>query len=482
MTFDYKKYLAAIITIFLLKIVILGIYPFHHPSEARYASIAMRMELTGNYLMPYFDIAVPFFGKPPLAFWVSALSFKLFGFNHFAARLPHLLALMTVCFLLHRCVAKISDKKTAIISVLILCSCLLFYSLHSVMTEAFLLLGMTLITTSFWLQIQSEKPKNIDGYLFFLGCVISMLTKGPAAILMPCLPIFFYLLITAEWKKLVQKFPIFSGTLVFSTLALPWFFLAEMQYHGFLKYFFVGENFDRFTKAGWSGDIYGHAHKVAFGSIWFFCLVLFLPTNFLFFLKPKQIWSVFIEKVKDKKNPAFLFFFISFMVPLVVLTFMRNMIMTYAVFCLVPFAVIIAFIIVKKNWYQFTSFLLCSTVVLHFIVIAVFLKNPSDFAQRFNRQDYLIKHIPKEKLEKPDFEIYYLGLGRNNFSLNWYAKDRVKSLNNENFAQVLSSAASKKYIIGSVSKYQELLPQFQSRLRENICIEKNHECLYESAN
>jgi 4-amino-4-deoxy-L-arabinose transferase-like glycosyltransferase len=37
--------------VFFLKLVTIFIQPLHHPSEARYASIAMRMALTGNYLI-----------------------------------------------------------------------------------------------------------------------------------------------------------------------------------------------------------------------------------------------------------------------------------------------------------------------------------------------------------------------------------------------------------------------------------------------
>ena len=43
-----------------------------------------------DWVTPWFDYGVPYWGKPPLAFWVTALGFKLFGVNEFTARLPHL--------------------------------------------------------------------------------------------------------------------------------------------------------------------------------------------------------------------------------------------------------------------------------------------------------------------------------------------------------------------------------------------------------
>jgi 4-amino-4-deoxy-L-arabinose transferase-like glycosyltransferase len=535
MTFDYKKYIISVVIIFSLKILILGLYPFHHPSEARYAAIAMRMELNNNYLMPYFDPVTPFFAKPPLAFWASALSFKVFGFNEFAARLPHLLALAAICFLLYRCLTKTTDKKTAIISVLILCSCALFYTLHTVMTEAFLLLAMTMITTSFWLQLQSQKSKNIDGYLFFFGCIIAMLTKGLVGILMPCLPIFIYLLISARWKELWQKFPIFLGTLIFIILGLSWFLAAEIKYPGFLEYFFIGENLNRFIKPGWNGDKYGNAHEVPFAMIWYFFIAATLPVILLFFLTPKQIFFSFLQKIspsslqnmpnliedsdffkknkiycgssdltgapsnskltqsddksnlinyttKERANPLFLFFFLSFISPLIVLTFMKNMIMTYAIYSLVPFVVLVSIVIAEKNRYKFITFLAYFTPAIHCLLIILFLTFSDNLAQHLNYQAYLVKQIPASILKKGDFILYHLGQRRDIYSLYWYSKDQVQILNKDNFAVALTFANPEKYVIADLSEYFLLPPKYRLKLQQITCVKKRHNCLYKLIN
>jgi 4-amino-4-deoxy-L-arabinose transferase-like glycosyltransferase len=481
MTANYKKLLFFVIAIFVLKIVLLGIYPYCHPSEARYAYIAMRMELFGNYLMPYFDAATPFFAKPPLSFWASAISFKIFGFNEFAGRLPHLLALMMVCFFVHHCIAKIYDKKTAIISVLILVSCLLFGSLHSVMTEAFLLLGMTTITFSFWMQIQSEKPKNIYGYLFFVGCVISMLAKGPVGILMPCLPIFVYLVLSSRWRELFQKFPIFSGTILFIAFGLSWFVLAEIKYPGFLEYFFVGENFSRFSNAGWSGDRYGVAHKVSTGMIWVFFTIGTFPVILLLF-KPKTIFKTILEIVKDKnsRQASFYFFFLSLIIPLVILTFMRNMIVTYAMYGLVPFAVIVAIIIAEKKWYNFAYFCAGFTIIIHGAAIAASLIHNPILEERLNFQEYLIKQIPEKILKADDFTLYYIGRDDGVFALKWYTKERVRFLNEDNFMQNLESDKLEKYIIARDLEYSILPKEYQVKLEKISCAKGHKTCLYKA--
>ena len=116
------------------------------------------------------------------------------------------------------------------------------------MTEAFLLLGITIISCSFWLQINSDKPKNIYGYCFFLGSVIAILSKGFVGIAFCAFSIVIYLFITKKWREFFIKFPLFVGSIIFVSLSLPWFILAEKGYPGFLEYFILGENFQRFIR------------------------------------------------------------------------------------------------------------------------------------------------------------------------------------------------------------------------------------------
>ncbi|MDX2082724.1 MAG: glycosyltransferase family 39 protein [Rickettsiales bacterium] len=486
MTSDYKKYCALAIVIFLIKILLITIHPFHHPSEIRYASISMRMALSDNYLMPFFTPTIPFLGKPPLSFWASAVSFKAFGFNEFAGRLPHLLAIFASCFLLFNFITKISDKRTAIIAVIILLSCPLIYAIDSVMTEAFLLLGMTMITTSFWLQMQSPKPKNFYGYLFFFGCVIATLTKGLVGIAMTGLPIFVYLIVSSRFREFFKKFPIILGSLIFIFLAVPWFILAEMKYPGFLEYFFIGENFDRFAKPGWTGDRYGNAHRVPIASIWLFFILTALPVFFIFFTKPKTLILEFYKRLKDKNNQTFLFFFISFLLPLIVLTFTRNMVMTYTIYALVPFVILMTLIFTENNWNKFISFLAYLTVIANLVAVILFVVQPQHLMQRLNCQDYLIRHIPKTELQKNDFELYYLGKKTRVFTLYWYAKDKVKLLDQNSFAEFSKAAiAEKKYVIGDLDEYLLLPKNYQAQLNQTLCSinYKNRNrttCLFES--
>src|SRR5581483_2308040 len=64
----------------------LGSYGLWDPDEARYAEIAREMLARGDWLIPHLNY-VPYVEKPPLLYWLTALSFRLFGLSEFAARL-----------------------------------------------------------------------------------------------------------------------------------------------------------------------------------------------------------------------------------------------------------------------------------------------------------------------------------------------------------------------------------------------------------
>ena len=71
---------------FFLGLLPLLVRPLWEPDEGRYAEIPREMLATGDWLTPRLN-GVLYFEKPPLQYWLSAISMKLFGLNGAAARL-----------------------------------------------------------------------------------------------------------------------------------------------------------------------------------------------------------------------------------------------------------------------------------------------------------------------------------------------------------------------------------------------------------
>lgn len=66
-------------------------YPLMEPDETRYAQIAYEMHLSGDWITPTLE-GEPYLDKPPLLYWATVASYRMFGVNEFAARFPVVLS------------------------------------------------------------------------------------------------------------------------------------------------------------------------------------------------------------------------------------------------------------------------------------------------------------------------------------------------------------------------------------------------------
>lgn len=251
-------------------------------TEARYAEIARIMVEINDWVTPWFDYGVPFWGKPPLSFWLTAASFKLFGINEFTARLPHWLGGLLVAWLAWSLSARRSSREALYTVALLIGSILYFISAGAVMTDMTLVIGTTLAMRGFWLGLYgTDKERSRERWLLFVGLGIGLLAKGPIAVVLVMLPITAWAVVTRNIIRVWRALPWVRGSLVVLAITVPWYVLAELHTPGFLNYFLVGEHWHRFVTPGWSGDLYGNAHKFPHGTIWLFMFADLLPWTLL---------------------------------------------------------------------------------------------------------------------------------------------------------------------------------------------------------
>jgi 4-amino-4-deoxy-L-arabinose transferase-like glycosyltransferase len=134
----------------LFRLVTLAMYPLIDTTEARYGEIARIMIETNNWVTPQFDYGIPFWGKPPLHTWASAISGVLFGVSEFSLRLPHLLTSVVTLLFVGLFAVRLRLSRT--VATLVLCSSLGFFVASGmIMTDSLLLLGMTMAMTGFFI-------------------------------------------------------------------------------------------------------------------------------------------------------------------------------------------------------------------------------------------------------------------------------------------------------------------------------------------
>lgn len=322
------------------RLISICLVPLNDFSEARYAEIARKMLETGNWVTPQHAYGVPFWAKPPMSTWLSAGSMGLFGVNEFAARLPGLLLSIGVLYLVWELARKHSGVLTARISTLILAGSLYFFlDAGTVMTDPSLLFCTTLSMVAFWKAFTDKS--RVWSYVFFAGLGLGMLAKGPIALVLVGLPIFFWVLLRNQWVNLWKRLPWFSGSLLATVIALPWYVLAESRTPGFLNYFIVGEHINRFLHPGWGGDKYGHAHNEPWGMIWIFAIGGMFPWCILaagWLIKFKARLPSFFRDEDGWSS----FLLLNALAPLLFFTFASNIIYTYTFPSLPAFALLFA--------------------------------------------------------------------------------------------------------------------------------------------
>jgi 4-amino-4-deoxy-L-arabinose transferase-like glycosyltransferase len=92
--------------------------PVLEPDGALYATISKNMLLSGDYINLRVD-GNDWLDKPHFPFWITALSFKLFGTNSFAYKFPALLFWLAGAYYTYRFAKKLYSRQTAQLSVLI---------------------------------------------------------------------------------------------------------------------------------------------------------------------------------------------------------------------------------------------------------------------------------------------------------------------------------------------------------------------------
>lgn len=410
-----------------IRLLSLGAYPLMDTTEARYGEMARLMIETANWITPQFDYNVPFWGKPPLFTWMSAIGIELFGVNEFAVRFPHWLAGFGVLLLMAKFAR--SAGYSGLITMTVLASCIVFIvSAGAVMTDMALTLGMTLAMIGFYRCWCGEK---FWGYLGFIGLAIGLLAKGPLVIVLVGLAVVPWLVIQhgilGAARELWQRFPVFKGTLLMLVIAMPWYILAERATPGFLNYFIVGEHFKRFLVSGWEGDLYGSAHNEARGTIWLFWVYAALPWSLVLPILAWKKWQN-IRRLLVAKNGLLSFALLWMISPLIMFTFSGNILAAYVLPGIPALALIISILVSDMkhdpNWFKATA----SLTTIIFIAALIYIQQGTVD----KRSDKIIFHHAE-----PEIPTYYVG--KRPFSGQFYSAGQAKVLEDINILADIKS-------------------------------------------
>ncbi|WP_246153143.1 glycosyltransferase family 39 protein [Oryzomonas rubra] len=227
----------------------LGRYGLIEPDEGRYAEIPREMLEKGDFITPTLNY-VAYFEKPPLHYWLTAFSFKLFGLNEFAARFAGALAGLLAVLLVYQVGRKLFGRREGLFSALILGTSTGFLAQSRInLTDMTLAFWLTTALCSFIIAtVGNEERKGRYYYLFYLFSALAVLTKGLIGLVFPAGIIVVYMAMTRRWY-LLREMRLVGGIALFLAVTVPWFVLVSLRNPDFARFFFIHEHFERyFTK------------------------------------------------------------------------------------------------------------------------------------------------------------------------------------------------------------------------------------------
>lgn len=230
-----------------LYVAVLPVMPLMEPDEARYALIPQYMNQTGDYITPHLK-GVAYLEKPPLAYWATALFFKAFGENTFAARLFAGLCTWGCILLVYNMGVYFHDRKTGLYSAAVLSVSLLLFALGRI---NILDMPLTLfLCLAIWCGFRFfQSPGMADKnwlYGFYGSSAVAFLTKGVIGVVFPPAVIVLWLLWSRRWRDILRIFSP-GGILLFALPVVAWLFMVQRANPDFFWFFFIHEHFLRYT-------------------------------------------------------------------------------------------------------------------------------------------------------------------------------------------------------------------------------------------
>lgn len=281
--------------------------PLMDNDSAHHANIGLRMYLTGDYVN-LIDHRGDYIDKPHFLFWISALSYHVFGVTTFAYKFPSFLFTILGVYSVYRLAAELYNKETGKLAALVVASsfCIIL-SNNDVRMDAILTAA---ISFSLWQLVSFVHYKK---FIFLLGSALGLAigfaTKGHVGLVTPVFGVFLYIIYRKEyrlltdwrWLLVVFFFALFISPVVYCYYLQfnlhPEKISQGMKGVNGVKYILWSHSFDRFRGHERFGGALGKEDKFFFlhTFLWTFAPWCFIALWALFlrlknFFKRREEW------------------------------------------------------------------------------------------------------------------------------------------------------------------------------------------------
>lgn len=226
----------------------LGARSLWEPDEPRYAEIAREMIVSGDWIEPRLDF-LKYYEKPPLTYWITALSFSAFGISETTARLGPVLAalaLLSGTWLLGR---RLYDEWTANLGTLAFAlSLYAWITGRLLLTDIFLAAGVIWAVAGYVMAAEEgTKARSPSKGMAVAGAALAVawMAKGPVGLVIPLLGIVPHAWLGRKEVRVGARGWLLAGG-VFALLGVPWFVAICVRDPSFAEFFFYHEHVLRY--------------------------------------------------------------------------------------------------------------------------------------------------------------------------------------------------------------------------------------------
>ena len=250
-------------------------YGFWEPEEARYGEIAREMVGSGSWLIPHLNYVI-YAEKPPLLYWLTAISFHLFGINEFAARFFVALFAVLGVAATAAFAGRVFGRRHALIAGAVLTTMPLYAAMAQALTTDMVLAA--LVTMANFAMFLQWREGGRWCWVAYVAIALGVLTKGPVAIVLPALAMLAFLLWEGDLRGAMRRFHVLSGIALVTAISAPWFLFMIARVPKFFDFYFIGEHLRRAFESSYSHDepFYFYLPVIACGLLPWSMLVPFL--------------------------------------------------------------------------------------------------------------------------------------------------------------------------------------------------------------
>ncbi|WP_440122526.1 ArnT family glycosyltransferase [Tenacibaculum sp. Ill] len=282
---------------FLVAVVyVIGLFiPLMANDSAQHATMAMRMYLSDNF----FELLKgpnPYLDKPHMHFWLSAISFKIFGLHEWAYRIPALLFTALGAYSVYQLTKKLYSESVAHFgSLIFLTSQSIILANHDVRTDA-VLTGATIF--AIWQLFEYVSTRNLVSIILgAIGMGVSFSTKGFYGVGIICFAIFSHIIYTKKFN-VIFSYKVLIGLAMFFLSITPVLYAYYIQFGiDGVNFILWNQNVERITAKGFtknSPDYFFFFHSL----LWTFLPWAFLMYYGLFYQIKKLVKNKF-KSVQD---------------------------------------------------------------------------------------------------------------------------------------------------------------------------------------